>query len=324
MNLRTLSAASALLLTAVLSGCGMGTQDPRAAGDAELAIGMYPGSVLTLPANVAQSTGIFARNGLKVEFVDSKSGPEIISGLIGGTTQIAGGSPGTVIPPLAQGQRLLSIPPYGNMDFTVYATEASGITDLRGLVGKRVAVPARGASAEVFVRELLQEKGIDPDSVEFVATGNNQIPLLRKGDAEATVSPHTGKGILTNAGVAIRPIANPAEGTAGEVGKYAYSSFFLTTKKFTEQNPQQLRTICRSFAEAANWIADPKNATAGAKIITEITRLRGADAAEVWKYESKKWQPTFDDGRWQRNVDWVQKHSKSKRQEIPFGNACTA
>ena len=90
--------AAALLLSA----CGGGGRP----NDGSVAIGVYPASALSLPVYVAVQQGMFDKEGLHVELIDGKNGPELISGLIGGTTDLAVGAPGTVVPAIEQGQSL--------------------------------------------------------------------------------------------------------------------------------------------------------------------------------------------------------------------------
>ncbi|WP_369809775.1 ABC transporter substrate-binding protein [Parafrankia sp. EUN1f] len=61
-------------------------------------MGNFPTSALTLPFAVAQEQGFFRDAGLNVTTVKAKSGPELLAGLIGGTTQIAVAVPPTPSP----------------------------------------------------------------------------------------------------------------------------------------------------------------------------------------------------------------------------------
>ncbi|MDV8009373.1 ABC transporter substrate-binding protein [Rhodococcus sp. IEGM 1318] len=314
--------SAAVILTMALSSCGSnGGND-----DGTVAIGIYPASVLSLPAFIGDKAGIFKNHDLTVDLIDGKSGPELTSALLGGTTQIALGTPPTVIPAVQQGQKLLSVPPYGGIDSSVAATAASGIATLADLSGKRVAVPARGGAAEQYVTELLKEQGIDPATVTFIAAGpsNAQVPIVRKGDVDAVVLSYASLTVFENEGLSLKVIANPADGSAGDVGRYALGSFFMTTQKVADNSPTTLRSVCSAFFDIAAWMQNPANAPAGADIVAEITGLPVEAAADIYNYEASLWSETLDDERWKQNVDWVVSNLGGQSQApAPLTSACT-
>lgn len=317
---RLVGISAAAVLTVALSGCGGGGED-----DGTVSMGVYPASVLSLPAFVGESTGIFEDNGLTVDFVDGKSGPELTSALLGGTTQIALGLPSTVVPAIQQGQALMSVPPYGGIDYTIAATDVSGIKTLADLPGKRVAVPARGSAVEQYVSQMLTEEGIDPGTVTFIAAGPTagQIPIIRKGDVDAAILSYSSLELFEQEGLSLNVIANPSEGTAGEVGKYALGSFFMTTKEIRDSKPDTIGKVCAAFRDVAQWLADPANADAGAEIVAKETGLNSDSAAQVYTKEAALWSDSLSPERWQENVDWVTSNSEGgSTAPAPLDSAC--
>ncbi|MBK0420013.1 ABC transporter substrate-binding protein [Leucobacter sp. CSA1] len=79
-------------------------------------------------------------------------------------------------------------------DSGLYASRASGITDVSQLEGRTVAVPARKAMFEVAIADELSRAGVDPDSVEWVTLDfASTVSALESGkvDAASVVTPFT-------------------------------------------------------------------------------------------------------------------------------------
>lgn len=79
-------------------------------------------------------------------------------------------------------------------DTGLYASAKSGITDVRGLAGKTIAVPARKAQLEVTISGTLKDAGVDPASIKWVVLDfTSAVGALKNGtvDAAGLVSPFT-------------------------------------------------------------------------------------------------------------------------------------
>ena len=80
-------------------------------------------------------------------------------------------------------------------DTGLFVGKDSGITSIKDLAGKKIAIPARKAQLEVVIAALLEENGIDPDTgVEWVVLDfTSAVAALKSGkvDAAALVSPFT-------------------------------------------------------------------------------------------------------------------------------------
>ncbi|SFQ55627.1 ABC transporter substrate-binding protein [Amycolatopsis rubida] len=322
LHASSLAAAAMLALTACGSTGSDSVNSASAGAISSLSIGVFPGSVLSLPAYIGESEGLFAKHGLKVTLVKGKSGPEILGGLIGGSTQAAVNGGSTVIAALQQGQDLRTLPLYASLDFTVAATKSSGIKDVEGLIGKKVAVTARGGASEMFVDELLREKGLDPAKVTFVGAGPmaNVIPLLRDGGADATVLGYTSQATFKNQGIDLTTLADPRDGSAGEIAHYGISALWATSGK----EAARMSKVCAAFADIHRWMSDPANVNAGAKVLAGVTGIPAADAVQLWKDEGQHlWRTSVSEPEWKDNVAWVNKstHNPSGK-DVALNSAC--
>lgn len=80
-------------------------------------------------------------------------------------------------------------------DTGLFASAASGITDVKGLAGKTIAIPARKAQLEVVIADELERAGIDPATgVKWVVLDfTSAVAALKSGtvDAAGLVNPFT-------------------------------------------------------------------------------------------------------------------------------------
>ena len=301
----------AIVLTASVLLVACGGDSPGAAkdegGESVISVGHFPTSTTTLPLVVAQKKGFFAEEDLKVETVDAKGGPELTSALIGGTTQVAVGVPAAVIPAMSQGSPLVGLPPYPRLDLALAVPESSPITSLDGFAGKTVGVTQRGALTEKFASTVLQDAGIDPADVTFVAVGNlaAYVAALREGTIDAAVVTSDASVVLAAQEVPMRPIAGSLQGTAGDLSDHGLQSLYTTTNDFREENPEVLDAFCRSMGSAVEWIADEANQTEAGTIISEVMGIPPAAAEKIWEVQHEFWAMEITESTWSFNVDWT-------------------
>lgn len=320
MKTKILSLFAALAVLVTATACG---GDDPADNPNQLRVGSFPGTIFTYPLAVAEKKGFFKEEDLTVKRIDGKNGPEILSGMLGGSTQVIFGQPGVIVPAGAQGQPLKVLGPYSRGRVVIVATEASGITSLGGLEGKRVAVPQRGDSNEQRVMSVLHEFGFDPGKVTFIGTGTpaTTAASLANGQADASVLGLTTYETLLGQGVKLRILADSAEGTMGDRGKNEITGTFGTTKEFWEKNPEAVGKFCHAMEAAIEWIADDENADEATAILAEWTGLPQDAARRVYESEMDTWSMDLNEDVWNANVAYVDRDIEPKYDEI-VTNGC--
>jgi len=266
---------------------------------------------------------MFDKEGLHVELIDGKNGPELISGLIGGTTDLAVGAPGTVVPAIEQGQSLRPLSPYGSIDLAIAVTKDSGITTIEDLPGKRIAIPSRGGAAEQFVNQLLAERNIDGSTVQFIAAAPtaSQIPLARKGDIDAAVLTAASQAVFDAQGIPMTAITEVDPVGSDGVSSYGLGTVLVTTATFAESDAAA--PVCAALEAAAGWIADPANEQAGAQLLTERMNVPADKANQVWASQKTLWPVEISADRWTQNVAWVNNQTSGKSDaDVPFDPLC--
>jgi NitT/TauT family transport system substrate-binding protein len=315
----------AVATTACGGAASSSTTDDSASSDTsgpvemqKVSVGNFGNSTLTMPLTIAQEQGFFEDAGLEVETVVAPSGPALASALIGGTTQIATGVTQGIFPAMAQGQPLRAVGPFGQMDLQLVVPEDSGVKDVADLEGKNIGVTARGAVSETFARTMLEEAGVDPDSVTYVAVGPlpAQIAAFQQGAIDASSFSADATVVAEKQGVELRDLVSTLDGSAGELGEYGMQSFWATTEPYTKEHGDVVDGFCTAMNKAAAWYADDANKDAAVQSIMGVTQLPEAEATEIWELQHKEFVPEIDEERWNSNVDWILGEGGSAK--VPF------
>lgn len=306
MKRKILSLLAALAVLTTAAACGSG--DDKASGTANaIKVGSFPGTIFTYPLAVAEKKGFFDDEDLSVDIIDGKSGPEILSAMIGGSTDVIFGQPGAIVPAAEQGQALKVVGPYSRGRVVIVATEKSGITELDQLPGKKFATPQRGDSNEQRTLTVLEEFGIDGSKVTFIGTGTpaTTAAALANGQADASVLGLTTYESLLAKGIKLRILADSADGTMGDRGKNELTGVFATTDKFFEDQPQAISKFCKAMESAIAWIADPANSAEATQILADWTGLPADAAGRVYESELDTWSMSLDQSIWDANVGYI-------------------
>jgi NitT/TauT family transport system substrate-binding protein len=149
----------------------------------------------TLPMYVAQQEGLFAKQGVNVEFVPVASAPERDQLLA------ASGVDGTINETLAvmlfnkeniqmQVVRYALRPTEGKGHFFILASGQSGITSVEQLKGVEIGV-SQGTVIEYVTERLLQSASFNADEIKTLAVPKipDRMALLASGELKAGVMP---------------------------------------------------------------------------------------------------------------------------------------
>ncbi|MCM2393553.1 ABC transporter substrate-binding protein [Streptomyces albipurpureus] len=304
MKTKILSLFGAVALLLATAACG--SDKASTGGSDELAVGTFPGTLFTYPLSVAEKKGFFRDEELNVKLINGKSGPEILSGMIGGSTQIIFGQTGVIVPAKAQGQGMKVIGPYSRGRVVIVATEASGISSLKELPGKKFAVPQRGDTNEQRTLEVLKEFDIDGSKINFIGTGAPQTTAaaLANGQADASVLGLTTYESLLAQGIKLRILGDSAAGTMGERGKNDITGVFASTTKYFDENPATVGKFCRGMKTTIDWIADDANLDEATTLMAKWTGLPEKAARKVVESENKIWSMALDQKLWDANVGY--------------------
>ncbi|SET88111.1 ABC transporter substrate-binding protein [Nonomuraea wenchangensis] len=276
----------ALACTVGLSACGGsggsgGSGDSGGSGESgttAMKVGVTPVGDFA-PIYYAKEKGIFAKNGLDVT-IDPKGASEVPP-LISGSYQAVSMAWATFIQASAQGVPLRAIFPGINgaadTQTGIYVMPSSGISSVKDLEGKNVAINQPKANFELNSRVALQEAGVDVDKVQFqvlpLATMADAL-VAGKVDAAYLVPPFSVQAEDKKAKLLLDPYAGRLAGSpiAG----------YVMSEAFVKQNPKAVAAFKASMAEAAEQLNTSKSYR---DFVTTYTKLTPELAAKVPAYE---------------------------------------
>jgi ABC-type nitrate/sulfonate/bicarbonate transport system substrate-binding protein len=142
------------------------------------------------PHFIAVEKGYYQEEGIEMEMVRAGGGvatPALISGEFQYSTSAA-----TALSAAIKGAPLKII--YTNSDrpnYDLWSTNPD-IKSLSDIVGKSVGVQSRGDTSEIVARIVLQQRGIDPNSVAYAILGNGPqlMGAVQAGSVDTVVLPY--------------------------------------------------------------------------------------------------------------------------------------
>jgi len=274
-------AATAVALTAVAAlaaGCsassGSGSDSivssmPTNYGPAEqttLNVGVVP-AMDSAGFFVAQSEGLFAKEGLTIRYSPATSSETAITQQLAGKLQISAGNYVSYVQAVAKQHEPLEIVSEGSVmqqgAQTLFVMPSSHITQLSQLKGKLIGVNAPQNIDYLLGVSVLKENGINPGSVKFPTPQDKASAALHGAIAFPVMGQDLAGGELA-AAIMPEPFASLAEQQFGAVpladlNQGATSDFpiegYVVTKAWAAANPNTLSRFLAALS-AGQEIAD--------------------------------------------------------------------
>jgi NitT/TauT family transport system substrate-binding protein len=223
-------------------------------------------------AMVAIDEGIFKRLGLEAEMVLIGINSNIPAALLSNSIQIGGPTSSVFLQAVDGGLDLVSVAGASVMNertanlTTAFARTGVNIKEPKDFVGKKVGAPGLGAFLHVLFVKWLQEKGVDPKSVNFVEVSFPTMnDILKSGAVDAVLTSEPFVTRMTNAGtgyVAARYVA--------DLKRTEPIIFYAASRAWAEKNSD----VVKKFREGI---------TEGAKIVNEDREKASASISKFTK-----------------------------------------
>jgi NitT/TauT family transport system substrate-binding protein len=301
-----------LLVATLTAGCGLvggsdegkedsGDNSAKSAGPLEtstLKVGVMIGIDCSGP-QLALLNDTFKDEGLKIEAVPVQSGAIAIPQLASGELDITFGNWVSFMKAQSAGavdmnfiaESYISTP---NSNFAVIAGKNSTIASPKDLVGKTVAVNAKGNINELLLRAVLDANDVNFEQVNTVEMPfQNMADAVKNGqvDAAATIDPFV---INAQKSMGARIVFDLTG--AGPTEDFPLSGF-ATTKKFADENPNTIAAFQRALLEGQKLATDRSNIE---KALPKFAKM-DADTAAIVKVG--EFPTTIDPKRLQRVAD---------------------
>lgn len=198
---KTISAflSAALLATVALTGCAGGESEKPAEGSKEAVtvnLGIFK-NVTHAAGYVALDQGYFQKqfgDNVKINVQAFDNGSDFSTALATNQIDIGYVGPGPSTNQYVKSKNFKVISGSNNGGAVLVAGKDSGITTVKDLVGKTVAIPTKGSTNEISLRLLLEQEGLkvttDTTGVQIIARAPADTLLtMRQKEVDATLIP---------------------------------------------------------------------------------------------------------------------------------------
>ncbi len=251
----------------------------------ELRLGVFP-NITHAAGLVGIQRGLFQKElgGVKLVVKEFANGSQVNEAFAAGAIDAAYVGPGPAMNAFMRGVPIQVYAGAANAGAVLVGRKDSGIRNVKGLSGKKVAVPTRGSTQDISLRHLLHENGLkttdEGGTVTIVPIDPANMPAaFASKQVDAALVQEPWGAVMETQGA--RLIAN--EKAIWEGGNYTTTVLVVNTK-FAAQNPEAVKDLLRGHLAAINFIGK-SNAGAQKAIADQIQAFTGKrpNAAELFK-----------------------------------------
>ncbi|RJF68990.1 ABC transporter substrate-binding protein [Deinococcus cavernae] len=270
-------------LTALLSPAAHAQQTK------ELRLGVFP-NVTHAAGLVGVQRGLIQKElgGTRLTVKEFANGSQINEAFAAGAIDAAYVGPGPAMNAFMRGVPIQIYAGAANAGAVLVGRKDSGIRTVRGLAGKKVAVPTRGSTQDISLRHLLHQNGLkasdEGGNVSIVPIDPANMPAaFASKQVDAALVQEPWGAVMESQGAKL--IAN--EKAIWEGGNYTTTVLVVNTK-FAAQNPDAVKALLRGHLNAIKFIGG-SNAGAQKAIAEQIYAFTGKrpNTAELFKALSR-------------------------------------
>jgi ABC-type nitrate/sulfonate/bicarbonate transport system substrate-binding protein len=219
-----------------------------------------------LPVFVAEEQGIFARNGLKIEYLRLGSVDKATAAVRDGTADLAITPPeGAVTDFLAGGPLRIIASNSERLPMSLVARP--GITSLGELRGKRIGTSSLTEGTAIYTQQMLNQAGLHyPEDYEFALAGVHTArwDALQTGEIDAAPQPAPWNFVAKREGF-------PLLGEVADIIPELVFAGIIGDVDWLAENEDSARRLIASLAEAHEFVNDPVNDGVTLPIYQRIT-----------------------------------------------------
>lgn len=270
-------------ITLLLSLLALSTASAQQAK--ELRLGLFP-NVTHAAGLVGVQRGLFQKElgATKLTVKEFANGSQINEAFAAGAIDAAYVGPGPAMNAFMRGVPIQIYAGAANAGAVLVGRKDSGIRNVKGLAGKKVAVPTRGSTQDISLRHLLHENGLkasdEGGNVTIVPIDPANMPAaFASKQVDAALVQEPWGAIMEAQGAKL--IVNEKGIWAG--GNYTTTVLVVNTR-FAQQNPGAVKALLRGHVASIKYIGK-SNAAAQKAIAEQIYAFTGKrpNTAELFK-----------------------------------------
>lgn len=235
-----------------------------------------------VPYEATRAAGFFADEGLDVELVYTRGGSAALQALNGGAVEYAATSFDAALNAFASGADIVRVATTGRLPLFALTTSVEGaetITEVSDLAGRTLGVSALGNADHALLRYLLDQAGVDLDSVEFATVGTNLYDALRLGQLDAGMVQEPALSLLQARGA--RVLVNGMDIEDAEEylgGPYEFMGVAVRREELDARR-EEIRALARALTKGLQFVQEAEPETLVEALPREI--ITGGDRESV-------------------------------------------
>jgi ABC-type nitrate/sulfonate/bicarbonate transport system substrate-binding protein len=271
--------------------------------------------------DLAIEKGFFDEQGIKVETVGvAGGGSASIQAILTNNADIGGAAIPAYVNAIKAGGKLKVI--YGGVamahakdpGYSLIVRDESNIKSAQGLIGKTVAMGARGAMWDYGTKEYLRKNGVAIEKVNILIVPPPQLEqVLRSKQVDAIMigSPISDKileGGETRRLASLYEILGP-NSAGGGFG-------FIVREDLIKKNPELVRKVVAVYEKTDQWAS--KNPEEARKLVAQILQKRSQNPAisKYWKGPYLRNHGLLQDSDIQFWLEWFLREGKIKKGDL--------
>ena len=214
-----------------------------------------------LPTMLAKQLGEYDKAGVQVDVVDFKGGSESLKAVIGGSADVVSGYFDHCVNLAAKGQHLQAFVVYDRfpgLALVVSPKHAGEIKSVKDLANKKVGVSAPGSSTVFFLKYLLSQNGVDPNSVGVVGVGlgATAVAAMEQGQIDAAVMLDPSVTVLQgrNKELTILSDTRSQKDTLAVFGGEYPGGALYTKADWVAAHPKEVQGMTNAIVATLKWI----------------------------------------------------------------------
>jgi NitT/TauT family transport system substrate-binding protein len=307
------SAAIALAIAALLTGCGPATAQQVVQGMTNVNVDVFP-TIDFAGLYIAQMDGLFRQQGLNVTITFAPASQLAVTSVLNGTSDISGSDYVTYVDnELNDNARLRIIAEASSLQPNVlglFVSRHSSITSLAELKGHTVGVTSSDDIDTLLLQALLAENGMGSDSVniQFGFELPNIAQQLNAGQVSAAPIPEP----FATEGQESYGLEELADVDQGVTTNFPLEGYAVT-QAWAQRNPAALAAFDRAL-EQGQQIADTNRAALEAA----VEKYLGITADEAAVLSQPQYPVSVSATQLQRVVDTMVEFGMLPRKDLSF------
>ncbi|KXF57199.1 hypothetical protein AXA44_30930 [Rhodococcus sp. SC4] len=283
-------------LALVVSACASGSQMAKdTSGNDTLRIAVYPGAFASLPDYVGVDTGIYKEHGISADLTEIPTGPSQVAAVASRSVDVIGTSTGLILLANAQGQDLVYLNNYLSRLYYTFIAQESWPTPnaqkpypapIKDLKGAKIGISGRGSEAELLLRTMLLDAGLNPDEdVTWITVGGygqSAISAFKEGQVDVVAAIEPMKTLLMNVmhvGKPLLDLNDPAQGS--ETLRAMPGQGRATLRNTADANEDTFRRYNEAQAKVLEFMKDPAHLDEVAEIYANHGGLDATVARQI-------------------------------------------